>query len=121
MTVDYYNNDDIITRSAPKNHIYFESNLEKYAKIDGASTTDNDGVANTAAIYDDTEGLKETKKVHRKTRNQLLKDSDWTQLADAALTSQQITDYADYRTLLRDITDQSGWPTTINWPVEPVV
>lgn len=53
----------------------------------------------------------------RQKRNQLLKDSDWTQMPDYSGANK--ADWATYRQLLRDLPAQSGFPTTINWPVEP--
>lgn len=52
----------------------------------------------------------------RTKRNQLLTDSDWTQLPDAPVDASA---WATYRQALRDITDQEGFPTDITWPVEP--
>lgn len=49
-------------------------------------------------------------------RNQLLKDTDWTQVDDAPVNKQA---YADYRQALRDITLQEGFPFNIEWPVAP--
>jgi hypothetical protein len=50
-------------------------------------------------------------------RNQLLQDSDWTQLPDVPLPTKPA--WATYRQALRDITLQSGFPFTINWPEAP--
>jgi len=52
----------------------------------------------------------------RAIRNAKLAASDWTQLADAPVDSAA---WAVYRQALRDVTDQEGFPTDINWPVEP--
>ena len=52
----------------------------------------------------------------RDKRNDLLATTDWTAMADAPT---QATAMTTYRQALRDITSQSGWPTTINWPTEP--
>lgn len=52
----------------------------------------------------------------RMTRNQLLADSDWTQVADAPVDK---TAWAAYRQALRDITNQSGFPLNIIWPEKP--
>lgn len=52
----------------------------------------------------------------RSKRNALLLASDRTQLADAPFDQ---TAWAVYRQALRDITIQSGFPETINWPVAP--
>lgn len=52
----------------------------------------------------------------RSTRNVMLKDSDWTQVADAPVQQQA---WQTYRQALRDITAQSGFPWDITWPVAP--
>lgn len=49
-------------------------------------------------------------------RNQLLKDSDWTQVADVPVDKQV---WAEYRQQLRDITTQSGFPTNVVFPQLP--
>ena len=58
----------------------------------------------------------EQAKSMRETRTQLLKDSDWTQIADS--TADKAV-WATYRQALRDITAQSGFPWTITWPTQP--
>jgi len=50
----------------------------------------------------------------RNQRNQLLKDSDWTQLADTPVDK---TSWATYRQELRDITAQPD-PFNITWPTQ---
>lgn len=52
----------------------------------------------------------------RTARNDLLKDCDWTQLADS--TADKVS-WATYRQALRDITAQVGFPFNIVWPIEP--
>jgi hypothetical protein len=52
-------------------------------------------------------------------RDALLSESDWTQLPDVPLTTEQKSEWAVYRQALRDITDQPGFPDNINWPVKP--
>ena len=52
----------------------------------------------------------------RATRNDKLKESDWTQIADSTADK---TAWATYRQALRDITAQSGFPWTITWPESP--
>jgi uncharacterized protein (DUF1330 family) len=52
----------------------------------------------------------------RQQRGEKLKDSDWTQVADAPVD--QAT-WAAYRQALRDVTAQAGFPWTIDWPVAP--
>lgn len=57
----------------------------------------------------------------RSDRDQLLADSDWTQLPNAPLTPTSVRAWAVYRDALRDITEQDGFPDTVDWPVEPDV
>jgi hypothetical protein len=52
----------------------------------------------------------------RSSRNDKLKDCDWTQIADS--TADKAV-WATYRQALRDITAQAGFPWTIDWPVAP--
>ena len=49
-------------------------------------------------------------------RNALLIESDWTQLPDAPVDA---VAWATYRQDLRDISDQSGFPADVVWPVPP--
>ena len=53
-------------------------------------------------------------------RNKLLYASDWTQIPNNPLTTQQQNDWASYRQSLRDITTQSGYPFSIVWPTPPL-
>ena len=53
----------------------------------------------------------------RTERNKKLAATDWTQIADVP---QAVKDsYVTYRQALRDISNQSGFPNEITWPVEP--
>ena len=52
----------------------------------------------------------------RAERTKKLAECDWTQLADAPVDT---TAWATYRTELRDITAQVGFPHDVTWPVEP--
>ncbi len=55
----------------------------------------------------------------RAQRDELLTASDWTQMPDNNLTPEQRTAWADYRQLLRDITDTYPDPSTVVWPDAP--
>ncbi len=52
----------------------------------------------------------------RQTRNELLAECDWTQLADVSAETKAI--WSEYRQSLRDITSQTN-PFSITWPVKP--
>jgi hypothetical protein len=51
----------------------------------------------------------------RAKRNSLLAETDYLALSDTTLSS----DMAAYRQALRDITSQSGFPTSVTWPTKP--
>ena len=59
----------------------------------------------------------------RKQRNKLLDESDKKVLADIweNYSTQEKTEWADYRQQLRDIPQTEGYPYNIQWPVEPSV
>lgn len=50
-------------------------------------------------------------------RNLLLSETDWTQAADVPQATKDF--WAPYRQALRDVPEQSGFPTEIVWPVKP--
>lgn len=56
----------------------------------------------------------------RMMRDQLLRDCDWTQLTDVALSPTQIADWRIFRQSLRDVTLQPGYPWSVIWPQPPI-
>lgn len=52
----------------------------------------------------------------RSERDAKLAACDWTQVADAPVDQAA---WASYRQALRDITEQSGFPETVEWPTQP--
>ena len=52
----------------------------------------------------------------RRTRNQRLTESDWTQLEDSSADK---VAWATYRQALRDMSSQEGFPWIIQWPEKP--
>lgn len=53
----------------------------------------------------------------RQTRDDLLKNSDWTQLPDSPIKNKQ--EWADYRKKLRTLFDDTNDPFNIVWPKQP--
>ena len=101
----------------------------EYTAVDmfaDTTETDEDGVETTTtkaeheAVYQATLDAKAAE-TNRKTRNDLLADSDWTQMNDSPLTNEQKTAWATYRQELRDISDLDAWPNLddADWPVAP--
>lgn len=52
-------------------------------------------------------------------RNNLLSQSDWTQLNDTPLSDSKKQEWSLYRQALRDITLQEEFPHNIVWPISP--
>lgn len=55
----------------------------------------------------------------RNKRDQLLRETDFTQLTDSPLTEAQKAEVVAYRQQLRDIPNNHAEPWVINWPVKP--
>ena len=58
---------------------------------------------------------------NRETRNELLAESDWTQMPDSPLTDEAKTSWATYRTALRNLPAHENWPSLedADWPTQP--
>jgi hypothetical protein len=69
----------------------------------------------------ETEATNQLTFLNRQKRNQLLADSDWTQMPDSALTDEVKTSWATYRTALRALPEHTNWPNLedADWPVSP--
>jgi len=52
-------------------------------------------------------------------RNDLLKETDWTQLPDVELTVEQVSLWREYRQKLRDITKDFTNPDDVVFPTKP--
>ena len=85
-------------------------------------TTDDEGNVTTAAdneaAYRASVDAKAGTSV-RAERDKKLTETDWTQMADSPLSSDKKTEWATYRTSLRDLPSASGFPHTMTWPTEP--
>ena len=77
--------------------------------------TEDATAAEQEAAYKAQKDAEQAKAV-RTDRNQRLKDTDWTQVADAPVDKAA---WAVYRQELRDITAQAGFPWDVQWPVQP--
>jgi len=82
---------------------------EEVASIEAEQKAWTDGAGDRAAA------------ANRNTRNQLLSDSDWTQIPDSALTDEAKALWGTYRTALRDLTAHENWPNleADDWPTSP--
>lgn len=62
------------------------------------------------------ERIADKEKEVREIRNSLLSSSDWTQLPDSCADKAA---WSGYRSELRDITSQPGFPWSVEWPQPP--
>lgn len=69
--------------------------------------------------FDDQKVLQSKGSMLRARRNRLLTQSDWSQAADIPFTNEQRQAWTTYRQALRDITNQPGFPTNVEWPTRP--
>lgn len=83
----------------------------------GPVFTDNEEstAAEQEAAYKAMKDEEQAKSV-RHQRGEKLKESDWTQVADAPVDQAA---WAAYRQALRDISGQAGFPWTVQWPEMP--
>lgn len=57
--------------------------------------------------------------VARDKRNYLLTETDYLVLPDYPITDTKRQEWEDYRQLLRDVTKQTGFPDSVDWPTKP--
>lgn len=82
----------------------------------GPIFTDNETTAvEQEAAYKAAKDAEQAKSV-RQSRDDKLKECDWTQVADAPVNKDA---WAAYRIALREVPDQAGFPWAIDWPVKP--
>jgi len=73
------------------------------------SVADIDDEAKTAKDAEQAKSVREQ-------RDTKLKDTDWTQVADAPVDK---ASWATYRQALRDLPKETGFPSDMTWPTEP--
>jgi hypothetical protein len=78
-------------------------------------TTSAKTAAENEAAYKTAKDTEQTKSM-RSSRDEKLKDSDWSQVADAPVDKAV---WATYRQALRDVPTQSGFPWEVTWPTQP--
>lgn len=54
-------------------------------------------------------------------RDELIADTDWTQVPDAQLSESKRIEFAEYRQALRDIPQAYSNPDDVVWPVKPTL
>lgn len=65
------------------------------------------------------EKISTLKVIERNKRNQILSETDWTQIKDAPLSEAEQISWANYRQALRDLPEQEGFPLNVVYPTKP--
>lgn len=122
ITVSYETNPSyVLTLLVPivDNKYITGGDLVEYIKSYEGSNSDYRDVGSASnaneihALVDSTE----LRQFYINKRNQLLLESDWSQLPDAPLTKDQKDAYKKYRQELRDLTEMPNFPSNIIFPV----
>lgn len=77
----------------------------------------NDGVEIAEYVPPEPPSDEQVAMWKRQERDELLKETDWTQLPDVPQPTKE--KWAEYRQLLRDIPQQPNFPHDIEWPRKP--
>lgn len=81
-----------------------------------ATKVDGEWVGSWENVTDELLQAEETAAQVRRSRNARLSACDWTQMPDSNVDKEA---WAAYRQALRDVTEQTGFPMAIQWPVTP--
>lgn len=104
------------------NYLTEENEIFKISTASFVDYEDEDGNLITVAQQKE-EYIEKAKLVKEKEervkRNQLLTESDWTQLPNSPLTEEQKVAWEEYRTSLRDLTNDPKFPWEHTWPTKP--
>jgi hypothetical protein len=81
--------------------------------IDSVTVDENEGTVISEEEY--VESAKQKEINVRLKRDSLLSQTDWMASQDRVMSQEE----KDYRQALRDITDQEGFPESVEWPTKP--
>ena len=118
--IGQYTEDDAPDESMVGEDIIANYWMIEYTAVDMFADTTEDGVTTTKAEHEAAYQATLDAKVaetNRKTRDDLLAETDYLALSDNTLSAEMTT----YRQALRDITDHANWPNLeeADWPVKP--
>ncbi len=98
-------------------YVYDAYTLEVAAR-DGLEESVRANIVKWSALARELEESALAEKIRDK-RKKLLDASDWTQGVDSPLSKERRNAWAEYRTALRDITEQAGFPYEVTFPKKP--
>lgn len=93
-------------------YIEGEYDADEYIIVDGVATRKADAEIQAKREADALIDMKIR-------RNEILNGTDWTQVSDNQLTTEQRQAWATYRQALRDLPSNVTDPLNILWPTEP--
>lgn len=112
-------------QAAPKFYLKIENGVvvqKQPNPEEGFIETEDDSIV-CGYLYDGDEFTAPAPEVSwdliRARRNSLLSKSDWTQVGDSPLSTELKQEWKDYRTALRNITEDFDEPGDVIWPEEP--
>lgn len=82
--------------------------------VDGRFEQDADGNWLLPYVIEQ-QPLEQVERNIRASRDGLLQETDWMALSDNTMSPE----WASYRQALRDITNQAGFPYSVEWPIKP--
>lgn len=91
---------------------YDISDLYKYEVVSGSIQL------KSKSEIDNIEGVEAWSKLRSK-RDQMLSQTDWTQMNDSPLSASKRTEWATYRQSLRDLPSNTSDPANPTFPTEP--
>ena len=103
------------TTGTAKNRVYADAPNHNATTHDATFTwvESDDAITQTWAVTEKSDEDKAS--VLRRQRNTLLRETDHYGLSDVTMSSEMTT----YRQALRDVPQQTGFPTTVTWPTKP--
>ena len=109
-----------VYQDSQRNGVEQQSDGKWYTKyILGPVFTDGETTAAAQEAAYKAQKDAEFAKSARDSRDKLLAECDWLVVKALELSQAVPAEWAVYRQALRDLPQQAGFPTTINWPVKP--
>jgi hypothetical protein len=108
--------DYVRVRAVPQPSISWDENIAEGAPVQLQNEWTQVWVVSPASANEISQRTSAQASAVRADRNKRLADCDWTQLPDAPVDAAV---WAAYRQALRDVTEQPGFPWSIEWPQQP--
>jgi hypothetical protein len=124
VTLKFYTNIVKTTEMDMNDHEVTSWSFDRYVMVrphDNGLISRIESDLPTWLSFAEAEEKKDVAKKVRHQRNDLLKDTDMTQLTDAPFSNEEKTAYRNYRQALRDVPQQPGFPYDVVFPALPSI